>query len=243
MTAIIHLPEVGSTNTYTTDLLATQWPEEGTVFWTSCQRAGRGQGSNVWESEPGMNLCFSIVLYPHFMPVAKQFRLSKLLGVALVDFADALGVKEASVKWPNDLYAGQRKLGGILVETAVTGSTMKYAVAGVGINVNQTAFSSALPNPVSLVEVAGGPFEPAALMPQLARSILQRYEQARNGQFAEIDHDYHARLYRKGVLSTYADATGEFAGTIDRVGEEGRLYITGAGGKERKYWLKEVVFM
>lgn len=243
MTSIIHLPETDSTNSYLTGLLKTENPEEGTLFWTSRQNAGRGQGSNVWESAPDMNLCFSMVFYPSFLLPSKQFWLSKLLGVALVDFADTLGVENVSVKWPNDLYVGSRKLGGILIETVIAGNYMKNAVAGVGINVNQRVFSPGIPNPISLAEAAKRSFEPASLAPLVQRAIMDRYEQTRSGRLAEIDRIYHDRLYHRGGVSAFADSSGKFAGTLERVGEDGRLFILTTDGEERKYWLKEVVFL
>ncbi|MGE4567908.1 MAG: biotin--[acetyl-CoA-carboxylase] ligase [Bacteroidales bacterium] len=243
MTSIIHLRETDSTNSYVGRLLQTEYPKEGTLYWTARQNAGRGQAGNSWESQPDMNLCFSMIFYPDFIAPAKQFWLSKLLGVALVDFADSLGVEDVSVKWPNDLYAGSRKLGGVLIETVIAGSAMKNAVAGVGINVNQRVFSPGIPNPVSLAEVAGKTFQPANLAPLVQQTIMRRYEQARSGHLAAIDRTYHERLYRRGMVAAFSDGSGRFEGILERVGEDGRLFIKTREGEERKYWLKEVVFL
>jgi len=102
---------------------------EGTVFLAYEQTSGRGQLKNSWESSPGENLLFSIVLYPGFLEIRRQFMLSKVvtLGIykAIHKYVDNL-----RIKWPNDIYSGNQKLGGILIENSIMSGLLKSSVVG-----------------------------------------------------------------------------------------------------------------
>ena len=145
---IIHLAQTASTNDY---LRALPSPQDDcmTVVYADWQTAGRGQGSNKWESEAGKNLLFSILVCPTSVDITRQFVLS---------MAGALAVKAAldkytdgiSLKWPNDIYWHDRKISGTLIETSVKGRTLARCIYGIGLNVNQREFHSDAPNPVSL---------------------------------------------------------------------------------------------
>ena len=240
---IIYLPETGSTNLYLSELAASELPEEGTAVWTNNQKAGRGQSGNTWESAPGMNLTFSMILYPEFLPIRHQFMLSKAVGLAMADFSGSMGVPEVTVKWPNDLYAGNKKLAGILIETALNRDIMKQAIIGIGLNVNQTTFSDNIPNPVSMINFTGKITAPESLLPQILDCILKRYKQLRCGDYDRINLDYQNNLYRYGINSRFRDAGGIFEGTIIEISNDGRLYIKAKDSSVRKYWLKEVEFL
>lgn len=125
----------------------------GDVVWAERQTAGRGQRGHAWHSPEGENLTFSIVLEPCFLPVGEQFMLSEAISLALVDtFAD-YGI-DTRIKWTNDIYAGDRKIVGMLIENNCSGPLLVRSIAGIGINVNQTVFDPALPNPVSMAQLA-----------------------------------------------------------------------------------------
>lgn len=150
---VIRLKEVDSTNRYLHD--CQQLPDGQSVLVVAdYQTAGRGQGSNTWESEPGKNLLFSLAIQPKFVPVRRQFLLAE---------AEALAIKEAldsytdgiTLKWPNDVYWQDRKISGTLIETSLSAGAVKRCVFGTGIDVNQREFYSDAPNPVSLYQILG----------------------------------------------------------------------------------------
>jgi len=130
----------------------------GDVVWAERQSAGRGQRGHAWSSAEGENLTFSLVLEPVRLAVGEQFLLSQAVALALVDTFAACGI-DTRIKWTNDIYAGDRKLVGILIEHRYSGPTLARSVVGIGINVNQTAFDPALPNPVSMALAAGRRFD------------------------------------------------------------------------------------
>ena len=148
----------------------------GDIVWAERQTAGRGQRGHSWTSAEGENLTFSLVLEPRFLPVGEQFLLSEAVALALTDtFAD-FGI-DTRIKWTNDIYVGDRKLVGILIEHSYTGPTLGRSVAGIGINVNQRVFDPALPNPVSLAQAGGRKFNRSRLLETFLVRCLRRYAQ------------------------------------------------------------------
>ncbi len=120
------------------------------VVAVRCQTKGRGQRTNTWLSEAGENLTFSIVLKDlNILPV-EQIAISQITSLAVVDFLKLHGI-DARIKLPNDIYVGNKKICGILIENSICSNNMKWSIIGVGINVNQTTFPSSLPNPTSIL--------------------------------------------------------------------------------------------
>ena len=142
---IHHIAETTSTNDDARDGRY----RHGDVVWAERQTAGRGQRGHTWTSPEGENLTFSVVLEPTFLPVGEQFLLSEAVALALCDTFEAFGIA-ARIKWTNDIYVGNHKLSGMLFEHSFSGPTLSRSVVGIGINVNQTAFDPALPNPCLL---------------------------------------------------------------------------------------------
>jgi len=146
---IISFDSLPSTNNELKNRLKTNDLSEFTTILTSYQTNGRGQQSNVWESADGLNLTFSVLLKPVFLEPALQFYLSKIVALALTDVLMKY-VDELSIKWPNDIYVGEKKIAGILIENSLMGSCIDTCVVGIGLNVNQLSFQSSAPNPISL---------------------------------------------------------------------------------------------
>ena len=145
----------------------------GDVVWAERQSAGRGQRGHAWSSAEGENLTFSLVLEPVQLAVGEQFLLSQAVALALVDTFAACGI-DTRIKWTNDIYAGDRKLVGILIEHRYSGPTLARSVVGIGINVNQTAFDPALPNPVSMALAAGRRFDRREVLDRLLAATGRR---------------------------------------------------------------------
>ena len=151
MVSILRLEEVDSTNTYVAKNVAEL--ESATIVTTDNQTAGRGQRGNSWESEPGMNLTFTMLMRPEKFAAKRQFSLSEAVAVAIVDVIGEELEIFTEIKWPNDIYWRDNKLAGILIEHAVMGSEIMHTIIGVGLNVNQTKFLSDAPNPISLRQI------------------------------------------------------------------------------------------
>lgn len=216
---------------------------EGDIILAQRQTAGRGQRGHTWESREGENLTFSLLLEPLFLSPSEQFLISECVALGVCDALMHYGI-EAQIKWTNDIYIGDRKLAGILIEHKLQGSALARTVAGIGLNVNQKAFSDDLPNPISMAQATGREFDREEVLQTVATSLMARYEQLREGGAKELQADYHQRLYRLGQEHCYALPDGSrFRGIIRGVEPTGALRIENERGELLSFLFKEVEFV
>lgn len=216
---------------------------EGYVVRAGFQEAGRGQGANRWESERGRNLLFSVLLRPDHIDIGKQFLLSQMIALAILTTLRRLLPEEKdafTVKWPNDIYWNDKKLGGILIENVVQGAVIKASVIGVGLNINQKIFYSDAPNPVSLRLISGSCHRVVGVMKGILSTLFESYSLDPE----VLQSNFAASLYRKeGFHSFYSDEKGRFEAAIVRVEEDGRLVLKEKTGTESGFYFKEVQFL
>ncbi len=239
---IIRLPFADSTNNYANGQLIEKEVSDGTVFLAYDQTAGRGQQNNFWESEPGLNLTFSIVVFPDFLDIRHQFMLSKVVTLGIYT---ALGkyVDNLRIKWPNDIYAGNKKLGGILIENSIMYRSIKSSVIGIGINVNQTDFRSAAPNPVSLKTLTNQQFDCDVVLTEILSGIDYYYSLLQKGEEETIDQEFISVLYRLNENHWFRAEQVLFEGEITGVNEIGQLLIRKQNGEILDFHFKEVEFL
>ncbi len=217
---------------------------EGDVILAEHQTAGRGQRGHSWESAEGENLTFSLILEPTFLPVNEQFLLSEVLALGLVDTLAEYGI-EARIKWTNDVYVGDKKIVGMLVENSLAGRTMARAIAGIGLNINQTEFDPSLPNPTSMSLVVGEKFNREEVLTRLYSNIMLLYGALCRGEKEMLQQRYRSTMYRLNEKHIYMLADGTpFEGTIRGVRPSGELQIEHASdGTLHEYLFKQVEFV
>lgn len=215
----------------------------GDVVWAERQTAGRGQRGHTWTSPEGENLTFSLVLEPRFLPVAEQFLLSEAVALALTDTFAAFGI-ETRIKWTNDIYAGDRKLVGMLIEHRYSGSRLERTIVGIGINVNQTRFDPSLPNPVSMALCAGRPFDREAVLGRFIERYSARYAQLERDERNALQEEYRARMYRLGEPHPFRLPDGTpLRAAIQGVKPSGELILLHDDGSRHEYLFREVEFV
>lgn len=250
----LRFDELSSTNDYAAELIASaafetgnmyskSKPAEGTVIRADSQSAGRGQFGSPWSSAPGKNLTFSVILYPNWLDIGAQFKLSMAVALALHDAVRTLQPTPLpiKVKWPNDLYIGACKTAGILIQNNIQGSGIQSSIVGIGLNVNQLDFDPTLPNPTSLALAFGNTFDLNEVAELLFECLERRYLQLKSGQHTVIQSEYESLLFRRGIESIFTQASdGQiFAGIILGVTDTGQLRILTEAG-ERTFGVKEV---
>ena len=233
----------------------------GTVVIADWQDAGRGQRGNSWESEEGKNLLPSLLVKMPGFPAKSQFHLSQAVAMGIVEgVREATGV-ECSVKWPNDIYIGDRKLSGIIISHSLqaatdpeVGATIAHTAIGFGLNVNQTEFRSDAPNPISLRQATGRDWPLEPLLQRVLSAVMRELEalgapagycsEATAEATASLHARYMARLWRgsDGPWPFYDVLTGErFLGTVYAVEPLGHLVLRDAADSRlRRYAFKEV---
>lgn len=237
--------------------------EDGTVWCAEFQTAGRGQRGARWESSTGDNLTFSILLKPSGVSAAGQFIISQVASLGIVNYLHSKGL-EAKIKWPNDIYAGDRKICGMLIENIIRGDKLAVSVCGIGLNINQRQFPADLPNPTSLalelekLRPAIGEdslvlFDVRKELPEILAHIFELYDRIGDITSGDcLERQYLSHLYRLGELHdfeeteyyTSPDGTGHIRGRIIGIEKEtARLLIELENGQLRKYFFKEIRYL
>lgn len=242
---LLILPECPSTNTLAAELSQAGQAPEGTVVITNHQTAGRGQRGNTWQSGKGLNLTLSVVLLPTFLSAIRQFQLNKAVALAVRDVVSKYTDEAVCVKWPNDIMIGDKKVCGILIENQLTGDKLGRSIVGIGLNVNQTDFESALASSVSLH--SGKSIDLPVMFEELLQSLEWRYLQVRSQESGArsqetLDDDYLRVLYRIHESHRYVVDSEEMKGIIRNVDQNGRLIVE-FDNRPRSFDLKEIKFV
>lgn len=226
---LIEIDETPSTNTLMSQQLGSL--AGGTVILARSQSAGRGQRGNTWEAEPGKNVTMSLLLRQLPVGPRRQFAVSEAVALAVADTVEDLlggaGGAGVAVKWPNDIYVGDLKIAGILIECGIMGDTMTHAIAGIGLNVNQTVFRSDAPNPVSVAQLTGHDgYDVAAIAADIAARVLACLD-IESFDADALHRRYLARLWRRSGTHMWRrrDSGARFMASIAGVSPEGYLTL------------------
>jgi len=222
---IVVLPTVDSTNIYAIQEVYAHMASHGMVYFAMEQTAGKGQRGKHWLSAVGENIMMSVVFSMDNRSLDSQFLFSSSIALGCYDFYKFYAGDEVSVKWPNDIYWRDRKAGGILIENLIQGSEWKWAIAGIGLNINQTRFDPAISrNPVSLQQIRGEEFDLLGMTRQLCEFLETRWLQYNQNQRSLLS-DYNQVLFRKGEQIKLKKENRAFEARLDGVDEYGRLVI------------------
>ena len=242
----MYIKATHSTNTLLKELLAKgEWPKGERFLYTAFQTAGRGQAGNGWESEEGKNLLCSILLPPR----KNLFEMNVLVSVVVHRF---LG-DEYTIKWPNDIYWQDKKVAGILIENAIIGNEVKYSIAGIGLNVNQTEWKSDAPNPVSLKQITRINYD----LEELMYYLMDEFDEDMKMTTDELWAYYRDHLYRREGFWPFVErevstaptmnadrkTEGVFLAKIENVRTNGEIELRDQNGNLRTYHFKQVRYV
>ena len=240
---IKHIEETDSTN---------RWMRENgaknLVVVADYQTAGKGCGTNSWESERGQNLLFSVMIQPESLQAKNQFIITQIISVALCKTIEHYllhpqpllpggGENVVAIKWPNDIYVGDKKICGVLIENRLAGRMIKDSIIGIGLNVNQQEFKSDAPNPVSIKQLTGRDTD----RDELLEAFLSELNEC--CKCSTIIADYKSRLYRREGLHPFSSGDETFKASIVDVKDDGRLMLQDENGIAHIYRFKEVQFV
>ena len=144
-----------------------------TIVAAEMQSAGRGQGDHTWHSAPGQNLTFSILLKHNCLKASDALAVTSIMALGIRDYLRTKGV-EPWIKWPNDIWVGEKKICGILVENTINSGMIEFSIVGVGLDLNQTDWPSELPNPVSLKDLTGKDYDTHEELRLLSEALAGR---------------------------------------------------------------------
>jgi BirA family transcriptional regulator, biotin operon repressor / biotin---[acetyl-CoA-carboxylase] ligase len=214
---------------------------EGYLAYTFNQTAGRGQYGNRWESEAGQNIAMSILLKPRFLEARQQFHLNKAISLAVHDVFQTY-TEGVSVKWANDIFIGDKKICGILIQNNISGTRLEASVVGIGINVHQTNFQD-LSNASSLKLETGKTFDLHNIVEDICQAVEKRYWQLKSGHFSQLGEEYLSKLYRYSQDAMFQYPEGAYIqGKIVGISETGKLCLETKLGLV-EFGIKEIKFV
>ena len=236
---IYHIQQTTSTNDEARDARY----RHGDVVWAEWQSAGRGQRGHSWLCPEGLNVTYSAILEPTFLPATEQFLFTEVAALSVVDTLGEYGI-EARIKWTNDIYVDDRKCAGMLIEHDLRGANLARSIAGIGVNINQTEFDPSLPNPTSMALASGRTFDRRKVLERLVDRLMARYAQLEAGERETLQRDYHERMYRLGTCHPFRLADGSIVrATVEGVRPTGELQLRHDDGTLHEYLFRQVEFL
>ena len=214
-----------STNAFAQELISKTNPTDGTVIITDEQTHGKGQGQNVWQSAPGENLTCSLIFNTDFLMAADQYYLNMAVAVAVINALKGfISANDLSIKWPNDIMIGDKKVGGLLIENSIQGRYLRNSIIGIGINVNQTSFPG-LPHAISIRSQTGCSFDIAKVLNAICNEMEQAILSLRRGEMKDWMNAYNERLYQRTRPIEFQMKGEQRSGILIGVDHFGRLMV------------------
>ncbi len=239
---LIKLDEVDSTNSYLSELASKEKLADGTVVIAQHQYAGKGQRGNIWETEKNKNLTFSILYHPGDVHLNKLFLLTQAISLGIYDYLITKS-KEVKIKWPNDLYITNKKIGGLLIENTIKGDAIAQIIVGVGLNINQELFHQNGYKATSLKIENAGIYNLEIELETLLTCIERSYLQWKNNHFNTIKERYLSVLYLYQSWHIFQLPNGTYLDAkIIGVDELGNLLLEDLESNHLKFGNKEIIF-
>lgn len=236
----IKLDAISSTNDFLKVMLSQQHLENFTVISANEQTSGKGQMGSTWISEKGKNLTMTLLLKDLLTRLDEMFYLNKTVANGILDVLRKYPIDNLSIKWPNDIMSGNKKIGGVLIENIIKSDGEIFSVVGIGLNVNQIDFKN-LPQASSMLMLTGNVFDLDKLLFDIVEQIKQSSSLILNGNFKEIDKMYHNNLFKINSPMVFETIGNErFMGIIQKVDEQGKLWIMNENDILRSFTIKEI---
>jgi len=235
------LKTIKSTNEYLLNFPSEDLPKEGKAVATFDQTEGRGQKGNKWLSEPGCNICYSLLFHPEKIPAQNQFLISQAAALGVKKFFDEF-TQNITIKWPNDIFYKNNKIAGILIENKLTGSMINFSVIGIGININQKTFPAELTDAISLTQITGKEYDLNELTEKLHETVWKSLSDMNLERSGDIQRYYINSLFRRDGYHSYTDKDGTFMAKILGVGAQGDLMLELEDNSVRSYTFKKIQF-
>jgi len=236
---LVKLDAASSTNDFLKDLSVYQALENYTVVTTEKQTAGKGQMGSVWISEEGKNLIMSILIKEVLTNPGEVYHLNLVVSMSVHSVLQKYNIPGLSIKWPNDIMSGNKKIAGILIENTVKSNGTIVSIAGIGLNVNQKDFIN-LPHASSLANIVNHAFDKEKLCDEITASIIANCKML-PANLDQLWNGYRKVLFKKGIPMPFEDKAGlRFMGVIRDVRNDGRLEVMLENNSLRTFELKEI---
>jgi BirA family biotin operon repressor/biotin-[acetyl-CoA-carboxylase] ligase len=219
------IQQVDSTNKYAMEKVSEGLANHLDAWFAIEQTDGKGQRGKSWVSNPGENITFSVVIQPQYSYQKKPFAFNALITLVCRDFIANILQLDVQIKWPNDLFVNDRKAGGILIENRFVGENWKWAVVGIGININQIDFPDDLFSATSFKKIKNKDFDPIQLAKMLHNDIVEGIETVNHINENQIWERYNRYLFKKGQVCSFKIKDKETNATVSYVNNQGLMVL------------------
>jgi BirA family biotin operon repressor/biotin-[acetyl-CoA-carboxylase] ligase len=237
---VIFLPKCRSTNDIAAEMLNKGVLSEGSIIITDHQYAGRGQRGNVWNSEANKNLTFSVVLKPSFILPRDNFYLNIISSLSIIEALQQPGFESFKIKWPNDIFYKNHKIGGILIENNIQSGKIENSIVGIGLNVNQTDFDE-IPQATSLNAIFKKTVNINDMLNRIILQFEKTYFKLKDNHLQDLKKRYTTNLYWINEAHTFRSSI-TFMGEIMGIDDYGRLEVN-IDGNKKKFKFKEITYL
>lgn len=232
--SFITLGSIDSTNNFALEAVRSGMAAHGMTWFARFQSSGKGQLGKKWESAPGENIIMSTAFQPGTIFQEKLFHFNALISLVCLKLLKEKTGLEIKLKWPNDLYVGDKKLGGILIENIFRGNSWNWSVVGIGINVNQCFSDHPDLKASSIFDLTGEKNDPEALAKELHIRLMNETDNCNENMIFHLTESYNNHLYKKDDLVRLKKGNLSFETIVTGVDENG-LLKTKANGVEKRF--------
>jgi BirA family biotin operon repressor/biotin-[acetyl-CoA-carboxylase] ligase len=241
---VVKLDAINSTNNYLKKLSKDDETVNWTIVTAEHQTLGRGQMNTKWESERGKNLACSILVRFDTLKSQDQFYLNCAVSLSVFNALKKFAIPDLTIKWPNDIMSGSKKVCGILIENSLISDRISNTIIGIGLNVNQESFSKELPKAISMKQILGITFDRDEILDSIFLSLQEQMELLHQKNFDLLHENYEKYLFQKGEVRVYENTQNEkFMGKILGVTNFGALLVEQENDVIKEYNFKEIVFL
>ncbi|MCK4561954.1 MAG: biotin--[acetyl-CoA-carboxylase] ligase [Flavobacteriaceae bacterium] len=240
---LVKLNAINSTNTYLKELAKETGTSNWTVVSAEFQTSGRGQVQTKWMSDKGKNLIFSVLIEFKALKIKNQFYLNCAISLGVFEALKKYNLPQLMIKWPNDIMAVNKKIGGILIENSLKSDSIYKTVVGIGLNINQELFSKELPKAISMKNLLNREFDRDEILFRIVESIQVQIKLLQENKFELLHRNYELQLFKKDKVCMYEENEIKFLGKINGVSNQGLLIIEKENQVIKEYNFKEVKFL
>lgn len=239
----IKLDAIDSTNDFLKELIQKQNVANFTVVTAKKQTKGKGQMGARWHTEESKNLITSILIKDTLSKADAIFDLNIATALSIITTLKKLEIPDLSIKWPNDIMSGNKKIAGILIENIFRENHAILSVVGIGLNVNQTNFED-LPKASSLKNIVGKDFQIETIVETIAQELQEMCEKIKENNSSFLWKNYHDWLFKIGKPIAFEnEKQGRFMGIIQRVLPNGQLEVLLEEDRIATYGIKEITML
>ena len=236
----IKLNAIDSTNDFLKALASNQKIENFTVVTAKSQYKGRGQMGTEWQTEEGKNLITSILIKKTIPNTELIFVLNIAIAISIIEALKKIKIPDLSIKWPNDIMSGRKKIAGILIENNIKENGKIQSIVGIGLNINQTNFEN-LPKASSLKVITGKDCEIEEILFNIIDKIKSNISNIKSENSEILWKKYHDMLFKLGKPAVFENTKKEkFMGIIQKVNSNGLLDIILEDDSIHSFGIKEI---